>query len=91
MGEEGRLSDPSPISESRLVGDEARGVSITEGAREPGWLSVALARPLRYSRYGSRKIPVVAFVISVAVPISDEPVAVTGSQRWISMVIVFDS
>ena len=42
-------------------------------------------RPLRYSSAGFRKIPAPLWAMSDAVPISDDVVPVTGSQRWFSM------
>lgn len=42
-------------------------------------------RPLRYSSAGFRKMPVPLWIMSDVVPINDDVVPVTGSQRWFSM------
>ena len=47
-------------------------------------------RPLRYSSAGFRKMPVPLWIMSDVVPISDDVVPVTGSQRWFSMRMGFE-
>jgi hypothetical protein len=47
-------------------------------------------RPLRYSSAGFRKMPVPLWIMSDVVPINDDVVPVTGSQRWFSMRMGFE-
>lgn len=79
------------VSELDLVGEGGRlwGLLVLlVGFLLPG---VALRlRPLRYSSAGFRKIPVPLWTMSDAVPISDDVVPVTGSQRWFSMRMGFE-
>jgi hypothetical protein len=47
-------------------------------------------RLLRYSSAGLRKMPVLFWTMSVAVPIREEVRPVTGSQRWFSIKMGFE-
>jgi hypothetical protein len=47
-------------------------------------------RPRRYSSAGFRKIPAAAPAMSVPIPISEEAVPVTGSQRRFSIKTGFE-
>ena len=79
-------------SELDLIGEGCRLwgllLLLLVGALLPG---VALRlRPLRYSSAGLRKMPVPFWTMSDAVPINDDVVPVTGSQRWFSMRMGFE-
>lgn len=77
-------------SELDLVIEDCRlcGVLLLAFVLLPG---VALRlRPFRYSSAGFKKMPVLLWMISDVVPMREEVVPVTGSQRWFSIKIGFE-
>ena len=79
------------VSELDLVGEGCRLwglLLLVVVALLPG--AALRLRPLRYSSAGFRKIPVPLWTMSDAVPINDDVVPVTGSQRWFSMRMGFE-
>lgn len=78
------------VSELDLVVDDCRlcGVLLLVLVLVPGF--ALRLRPLRYSSAGFRKMPVLLWIISCVVPMSEDVTPVTGSQRWFSIKIGFE-